>query len=210
MLPGKRLKDEIILITAHYDHVGININLSDSIFNGANDNASGTAAMISYAKYFASAKNNERTIIFVAFAGEEIGLIGSQFLADNLNCSKIKAMFNLEMLGKSGSEGKDKVLITELEKGSNLGKIMKKYCKAITVVSDNNVKEKLFLRSDNYPFYLKKVPAHTFMCFTENDSTYHKPSDEAATLDFTNMFALVKGLLPGIEAVVSGAETPKN
>ena len=63
---------------------------------------------------------------------------------------------------------------------------------------------------DNYPFYLKKIPAHTFMCFTKNDSTYHKPSDELKTLDFVNMSRLVKGLLPGIEAIVEGVETPKN
>lgn len=209
VLPGKKLRDEIVLITAHYDHVGIDMNSQDSILNGANDNASGTAAMISLAKYFAFTKNNERTIIFVAFAGEEIGLIGSGFLADNLNCSYIKAMFNLEMVGKPGSEGKDEILITEAEKGSTLGKTMKKYCISISVVSDTNAKDKLFFRSDNYPFYLKKVPAYTFMCFTKGDSTYHKPSDELKTLDFINMSHLIKGLLPGIEAVVTGVETPK-
>lgn len=210
VLPGTKLKDEIILITAHYDHVGTDIEFSDSIFNRANDNASGTAAIMSYAKYFAFVKKNERTIVFVAFAGEELGLIGSNFLASNLYSPEIKAMFNLEMIGKPGSEGKDKIIITEFENGSSLGKIMKKYCKAISIISDTNIKEKLFFRSDNYPLYLKKIPAHTFMCFTENDSTYHKPSDETSTLNFSNMSAIVKGLLPGIEAVVAGVETPKN
>jgi hypothetical protein len=63
---------------------------------------------------------------------------------------------------------------------------------------------------DNYPFTLKKVPAHTFMCFSYTDNTYHTPADEVDTLDFDNMSVLVKGLLPGIEAVVSGTETPKD
>ena len=87
---------------------------------------------------------------------------------------------------------------------------MRKYCKPIRIFSDTNIKEKLFFRSDNYPFYLKKVPSHTFMCFSSNDNTYHKPSDEILTLDFINMSNLVEGLLLGIEAVAAGAETPKN
>jgi hypothetical protein len=58
-------------------------------------------------------------------------------------------MFNLEMVGKPGSEGKDKILITESEKGSNFGKIMKKHCTSVSTISDTNTQEKLFFRSDN-------------------------------------------------------------
>ena len=80
----------------------------------------------------------------------------------------------------------------------------------VKIADDRNVEEKLYTRSDNYPFALKKVPAHTFMCFSDSDPTYHKSTDEVNTLDFPNMSLLIKGLLPGIQAIVSGAETPKD
>jgi len=209
VLPGKRLADEVVLITAHYDHIGVNMTVGDGISNGANDNASGTAAMLAMAKYFATTASNERTIVFVAFAGEELGLKGSFYMANNFNCSNVKSMFNLEMLGKPGKEGKKALIITE-ENNSDLKKIMRKYSKAIKIIDDRNTTEKLFSRSDNYPFALNKVAAHTFMCFSDTDNTYHKTTDEVKTLDFENMSLLVSGLLPGIEAVVSGAESPKD
>lgn len=209
VLPGKSLASEIVIISAHYDHVGIDRKDGDGILNGANDNASGTAAMLSIAKYYTTNKSNERTIVFVAFAGEELGLLGSIAMSNNFNCTNVKAMFNLEMLGKPGREGKGALIITE-DEDSDLKKIMKKYCTSIKIADDRNTEEKLYTRSDNYPFTLKKVPAHTFMCFSDLDPTYHKSTDEVNTLDFENMSLLVKGLLPGIEAIVSGTETPKN
>jgi hypothetical protein len=207
MLPGKNLRNEIVLITAHYDHIGVQKGGRDSIYNGANDNASGTAAMISMANYFAGIKNNERTILFVGFAGEELGMFGSMYLASMLNARALTAMFNLEMLGKINDAGRRSLIISG-ENKSTLVKIMRKYCKTIKIMADMYNDEKLFERSDNYPFALKGVPAHTFMCFTPSDKDYHQPSDEIGTLDMKNLSLLLKGLLPGISAVVSGKETP--
>src|SRR3954464_11110743 len=97
VLPGSEKPDESILFSAHYDHLGtltthpyqsyskrFRKNSTDSIFNGANDNASGTSALISLARYFGFSKSNKRTIILVAFAGEELGLLGSTALAKSL------------------------------------------------------------------------------------------------------------------------------
>lgn len=207
LLPGKSLTNEIVLITAHYDHVGVQKSRGDSIYNGANDNASGTAAMISMAKYFAAIKNNERTILFAGFAGEELGMLGSSYLASVIDPKQLVAMFNLEMLGKVNAGGKNSLIISG-ESRSTLGKIMRKYCKTIKILFDLYSDEMLFERSDNIPFALKGVPAHTFMCFTPSDQDYHQPSDEIAALDMKNLSILLKGILPGISAVASGKETP--
>ena len=207
MLPGIGLQNEFVLITAHYDHLGVQKGGRDSIYNGANDNASGTAAMLSMVRYFAGLKNNERTILFAAFAGEELGLFGSMYLASMLDAKALTAMFNLEMLGKVNDVGRRSLIITG-ESRSTLGKIMRKYCKTIKIAFDMNRDERLFERSDNHPFALQGVPAHTFMCFTPSDKNYHQPSDEIKTLDMNNLSFLLKGLLPGINAVVSGRETP--
>jgi Zn-dependent M28 family amino/carboxypeptidase len=208
VVPGKTLPNEIVLISAHYDHVGLNIHGSDKVYNGANDNASGTAAMLSMARYFSGLQNNQRTIVFVAFAGEELGLLGSQHLASLVKPETIIAMINLEMLGKPNVLGKKSLLITGTGY-SGLERIMRKYCKSIKINSDNNIEEKLFARSDHYPFALKGVPANTFMCFTPGDKDYHQPSDEISKIDFSNFSHLVEGLLPGIEAIISGKEKPK-
>jgi hypothetical protein len=204
---GKSLPDEVVLVTAHYDHIGVGVDSKDAIYNGANDNASGTAAMLSLANYFSAQQNNQRTIIFIAFAGEELGLLGSQHLASIINPKSVVAMFNLEMLGKVNPSGKKSLIITG-NVPSRMHRIMNKYCKTIKIDTDNNTTEKLHMRSDHYPFALKGVPAYTFMCFTPGDKDYHQPSDEISRIDFKNFSDLVLGLLPGIEAIVSAKETP--
>jgi hypothetical protein len=210
VLPGKSRPEEMVLITAHYDHIGVSgiIKSKDSIYNGANDDACGVAAMMAMAKYFANRQDNERTIVFVAFAGEELGLYGSANFANYISPKTIAACFNLEMLGIVHGKGKKKLMMTGAEYG-NLHGIMKKYCDSIIILADNYTAENMFMRSDNYSFASKGVPAHTFMCFTPNDKNYHQVTDEIKTLDFGNMGFLVKGLLPAIEAVVQRKETPK-
>ena len=79
VLLGKSKKEEYVIISAHYDHLGIKNISGDSIFNGANDNASGVTGVLTLAKYFKEKKLNERTIIFVAFTAEEMGLVGSEY-----------------------------------------------------------------------------------------------------------------------------------
>lgn len=109
-MPGKSKPEEFIIFCSHYDHVGTtNTNLygrfcrvkqddkKDGIYNGANDNASGTSAVILLAKYFAAKNQNERTILFFPFSGEEICLKGSYNFSSKINPEKIKAVVNIEM-----------------------------------------------------------------------------------------------------------------
>lgn len=207
VLPGFTHADEIVMITAHYDHVGITPNLTDSINNGANDNASGTAALLAFAKYFAANSTNNRTIVFVAFAGEELGLVGSKYLTKFISPEKVVALFNFEMIGQVNVLGKKTVYITGGNQ-SNLGSIVRKESGKLKIINDDNDKERLFSRSDNFPFAILGIPAHTFMCFTPSDIFYHTPSDEIKNIDFNNMSFIVKGLLPGIEGIVQAKATP--
>ncbi len=107
VIPGKSKKDEYVIFSAHYDHLGIDhsADRKDSIFNGANDDASGTTAVILLANYFRALGNNERTLVFVAFTAEETGEYGSQYFSKQMDPSKTMAMFNIEMIGTDSKWG---------------------------------------------------------------------------------------------------------
>lgn len=113
VLEGRSKPDELVIFSAHYDHLGTNgRKRGDSIYNGANDNASGTTAVLSLAHYFAQKRNNERTLVFCAFAGEELGLLGSEAFVRNLNPGKIVAVINIEMIGDDNVFGKNSFFVT--------------------------------------------------------------------------------------------------
>ena len=100
VLEGKGKKDEMVIISAHYDHIGMKKEgEGDLIFNGANDDATGVTGVLALAEYFAEKGNNERTIIFIAFTAEEMGLIGSKHFGKGIDPSKFIAGINLEMIG---------------------------------------------------------------------------------------------------------------
>jgi Zn-dependent M28 family amino/carboxypeptidase len=115
MIPGKSRKDEYVVFSGHYDHLGVGKPVEgDSIFNGANDDAAGTTAVIMLAKYFKALKNNERTIVFAAFTAEEIGGFGSQYFSRQFDADKVMAMFNIEMIGTESKWGKNSALYNRL------------------------------------------------------------------------------------------------
>jgi len=96
VLPGKTKPDEYVIFSAHYDHLGITKPMEgDSIANGADDDASGTTAVIALAKYFQKLDNNARTLIFVAFTAEEIGGYGSPYFSKMVNSYKKGALFKI-------------------------------------------------------------------------------------------------------------------
>jgi len=104
VIPGSdpKLKNEILLIGAHYDHIGQAVEIDgDKLANGANDNAAGTVAVLQMAKHFATKKTNKRTIVFALFSAEEMGLLGSKHLAEKMKAKKVDlyAMVNFEMIG---------------------------------------------------------------------------------------------------------------
>jgi hypothetical protein len=212
ILPGKKLKDEFVVFSGHYDHIGTSKPNAkgDSIYNGANDDAAGTTAVIMLANYFANLKNNERTLVFVAFTAEEIGGFGSQYFSKNINADKVVAMFNLEMIGTESKWGKNSAYITGFEK-SDFGKILQKNLEgtAFHFEPDPYPKENLFYRSDNATLAALGVPAHTISTSKmDNEPNYHKVSDDIASLDINNMAEVIKAIALSSKSIISGKDTP--
>jgi hypothetical protein len=213
---GKSKKDEYVVFSGHYDHLGVTKpnKAGDSIYNGANDDAAGTTAVMMLAKYFAAQKNNERTLIFVAFTAEEIGGYGSQYFSKQLNPDKVVAMFNIEMIGTESKWGKNSAFITGYEK-SDMGKILQANLtnSKFKFEPDPYPKQNLFYRSDNATLAALGVPAHTIstskMEEPPNDEpNYHKVSDEIGTLDMNNMAEIIKAIAVSSKTIVSGKDTP--
>jgi hypothetical protein len=209
MLPGKSKPDEVIVFSAHYDHEGaLPGKTKDNIMNGANDNASGTTALLLLADYFAQRNNNERTILFCAFSGEELGLLGSLNFISYIDPEKIVAGVNLEMIGVP-QYGAKKVFITG-EKYSSLPQLLQTELElaGISVMKEPDEEKMLFQRSDNFPFAEKGIPAHTIMASDDEDDCYHQPCDEIKRIDIPNMTALIKAIAMATQKLVNGENTP--
>jgi hypothetical protein len=205
------LKNEYIVIGAHYDHIGtIAPENGDYIANGANDNASGTTSVMEMARYFGIHKTNKRSLIFALFTAEEKGLLGSEHLAKKLKEQDLNlyTMLNFEMTGVP-LQGKDYfVYITGYER-SNLAEVSNAYAKENLVGFLPTAKEyNLYERSDNYAFHKEfGVPSHTFCTFDfTNFGHYHKVGDEVDLMDFGHMATLVNKVLPVIESIANGPE----
>ena len=211
VLKGKSLPNEYVIISAHYDHLGINQKMEgDNIYNGANDNASGTTAMLALAEYFKKLDNNERSIVFVAFTAEEMGLVGSRYFGKHINPNDIVAGINIEMIGKESPYGKNTAWITGFDR-SDFGEIIQKNLSNTNyeVFPDPYIKEKLFFRSDNAALAKLGIPAHTFSTTPmEKDSHYHKVSDEYKTLDIFTIKEATKLISKGILSIIQGEDTP--
>ena len=211
VLKGKSLPNEYVIISAHYDHLGINQKMEgDNIYNGANDNASGTTAMLALAEYFKKLDNNERSIVFVAFTAEEMGLVGSRYFGKHINPNDIVAGINIEMIGKESPYGKNTAWITGFDR-SDFGEIIQKNLSNTNyeVFPDPYIKEKLFFRSDNAALAKLGIPAHTFSTTPmEKDSHYHKVSDEYKTLDIFTIKETTKLISKGILSIIQGEDTP--
>ncbi|HEX5653462.1 MAG TPA: M28 family peptidase [Chitinophagaceae bacterium] len=211
VLPGKSKKNEIVIFSAHYDHLGTGKpEQGDSIYNGANDNASGTTAVIMLARYFREMKNNERTLVFAAFTAEEAGGFGSRYFSRQLDAGKIAAMFNIEMIGTESRWGKQSAYITGFDK-SDMGKIMQKNLEGtgFSYYPDPYTDKQLFYRSDNATLARLGVPAHTISTSRMDlDSHYHKVTDHVETLDLDNMAQIIKSIALSATGIVGAKETP--
>ncbi|MFN5422881.1 MAG: M28 family metallopeptidase [bacterium] len=213
IIPGKTKPNEYVIFSAHYDHLGIstrNMQNNDSIYNGANDDAAGTAAVIMLSKYFKKLNNNERTLVFAAFTAEEIGGFGSQHFSRQFDPSSVVAMFNIEMIGTESKWGKNSAYITGFEK-TDMGSILQKNLEntGFTFHPDPYPDQQLFYRSDNATLARLGVPAHTISTSKmDNEPNYHKASDEISTIDLQNMTAIIKAIAISSRGIVSGKETP--
>ncbi len=210
VIEGKR-KNEIVLYSAHYDHLGVKANaVGDSIYNGANDDASGVTAVIELARYFKSKGKPERTLVFAAFTAEEVGGYGSKYFSKQMNPDEIVAMFNIEMIGKESKEGPNSAWMTGWDK-SNLGEILQENLGKVDFkfFEDPYPKQNLFYRSDNATLARLGVPAHSISTTQiDIDKDYHQLSDEVETLDITNITNTIKAIAVGSQGIVDGTQTP--
>ncbi len=203
------LKKEYLVIGAHYDHIGLLSGTVDVIANGANDNASGTTAVIEIARYFGNTKNNKRSIIFVLFTAEEKGLLGSKHLAKRLKNENLNlyTMLNFEMVGVPLIE-KDYLMYVTGYESSNLAEVGNRYAKEKLIGFLPKAKEfNLFKRSDNYPFHQEfNVPSQTFCTFDfTNFNHYHKVGDEVELIDFNHMVNVINKSIPMIKAIANAS-----
>jgi Zn-dependent M28 family amino/carboxypeptidase len=211
------LKNEAIIIGAHYDHLGrggqgsLAVN-STEIHHGADDNASGTAALIELARIFAKEKKNKRTIIFIAFGGEEEGLLGSKHYVNNpiFPLEKTVAMLNMDMVGRLKD---DKLTVGGIGTASEWKNLVEEKNKlnvtAATTENQSNEKPKIidstplnfpkfelqlnedgFGPSDHSSFYGKQIPVLFF--FTGTHADYHKPSDTADKVNYAGLVKIIE------------------
>ncbi|MCB0487475.1 MAG: M20/M25/M40 family metallo-hydrolase [Cyclobacteriaceae bacterium] len=211
MIEGKSRKDEFVVFSGHYDHIGIQAAVEgDSIANGADDDASGTTAVITLAKYYSKLKSNERSLIFVAFTAEEVGGFGSKYFSQQLDPNQVIAMFNIEMIGKPSLWGTNSAFITGFDK-SSLGEILEKNVQGTPFhfYPDPYIEQNLFYRSDNATLARLGVPAHSISTDQiPSDPYYHTVNDEVETLDIANIVSTIRAIAAGAASIVSGQDTP--
>lgn len=206
------LAEEAVVFSAHLDHLGRAPNDPDQIYNGADDNASGVTAVLSLADAFgASAIRPRRTVLFMAFWGEESGLLGSRDFAARPTwpLEKIVANINIEMIGRPEPGATKKIWVTGWEK-SDLGTIMNEASQEIgvTIFEHPKYSSMLYRSSDNWSFAEKGVVAHSFSAGSLH-TDYHQPTDDWEKLDTQHMTEVIRGLYVGSLPLVSGQAKPK-
>lgn len=186
-----KLKDEFILLSAHYDHVGVGTpdETGDSIYNGTRDNAMGTVSVMNAAKYF-SENPPKRSVLFALWTAEEKGLLGSSYFADNPLIPLNQIVYNLNIDG-AGYNDTSIVTVIGLTRTSEMSKLEKATAKfGLKSIEDPAPEQGLFDRSDNVNFAKKGIPSPTFsLGFTSFDDEiqkyYHKAGDEIDSFDLT-------------------------
>lgn len=206
-LPGKAHADELVIFSAHYDHLGTNKSLGgkDKIYNGANDNASGVALLLQLAAYYHRIQP-ERTLLFIAFSGEELGLLGSDYFAQNTTPGNIHAVFNFDMVGRPHRNG---VYITQSPNGDRVQQLNKTLAQYNLAAYGNKFFDPnvpivdMYQRSDHYSFSSRGIPAHTIIATPDSDPYYHQPGDEIHTIDFDFLNKLAQAVFIATVPVVN-------
>lgn len=187
------LRDSAVLIDAHYDHLGIGTPVNgDSIYDGADDDASGTTAVIEIARALAAGPRPRRTVIFLATTGEEVGLVGTRWYIQHpvVPISQMSANMEIEMIGRPDSlaGGPGRAWLTGFER-STMGSTFA--AAGLPIGPDRRPSFSFFTRSDNIAFAYEGVPAHTLSSYNLHND-YHRPSDDVAGVDFAHMTAVIR------------------
>lgn len=210
-----KLKNEYLVVSAHYDHVGVQKKAQpekDSIFNGARDNAIGVVGMISTAKYLTQYRP-KRSVLFIAWTGEEKGLLGSKYYSENPVLPMNQVVFNFNCDG-AGYNDVTVATVIGMERTTAEADLAKA-CDAfgIKAIVDPVPEQNLFERSDNYYFAVKGVPAITFSPgVTAFDAElmkyYHQPADEVGSLDMEYLTKYFRAYVYANVLLSNGAKVP--
>ncbi len=209
VLPGKTQANEYVLFSGHYDHLGQYGEGEDNIYNGADDNASGTTAVLNLADAYGRDANNQRSVMFAAFVSEEIGGFGSKAFVKAVNPDDIVAMFNVEMIGKPSKFGAGKLWLTGPDKSNLLTLLNESLGPNQQLEADPYPDLNLFYRSDNATLARLGVPAHSFSSVQlDADEHYHKVTDDIDSLDLPSLFAAIQLLKASGDIIVNEGKTP--
>jgi aminopeptidase YwaD len=204
-----RLRDSAVLLSAHLDHLGIGKAVKgDEIYNGADDDASGTTAVLELARILGKGVRPRRTVIFALFGSEELGGLGSTYFREHppLPLDHIATNLEFEMLGRPDSAVKlDELWLTGWER-SNLGPTLA--AKGARLTRDPHPDQNFFARSDNYALAEKGVVAQTVSSYGLH-SDYHQPSDDVSHIDFKHMDDAIGSLLGPVSWLVNSSFTPR-
>jgi Zn-dependent M28 family amino/carboxypeptidase len=194
-----KTQQETILLTAHLDHLGIGLAVNgDTIYNGADDDASGTTAVIELARVLSQDKRPKRTIIFALFGSEELGGFGNRYFIEHppVPLDHIIANLEFEMIGRPDpAVPAGNFWLTGYER-SNLGPTLAKH--GAHLVADPHPEQKFFQRSDNYALAKRGIIAQTVSSFNLHKD-YHQPSDEISKLDIPYMTTVISSMVKPIQ-----------
>ena len=215
VLPGSdsSLSEEAVIFSAHLDHIGQTSGSGDTVFNGADDDATGVTAVLSLADAFtALATPPKRTVIFMTFWGEEKGLLGSKHYAKNPTwpLEKVVANINLEMLGRPEGGAHHKCWMTGWNK-SDLGKLMQQGAAkvGVEVFEHPRFSAMLYGASDNASFVREGVIAHSFSAGSLHED-YHQLGDHWEKLELGHMTKVIRGIFAGSYPIANGKLTPSS
>ncbi|MCA9002174.1 MAG: M20/M25/M40 family metallo-hydrolase, partial [Planctomycetes bacterium] len=205
------LAEEVVVVSAHYDHIGTREDDGtgrDTVFNGADDDASGVVVLLELAEALAAGPKPARTIVFLLAAAEERGILGTEYFVENppFPLEQIVCNLNLEMLGRPDDlvGGAGKMWLTGFER-SDLGTMLE--AAGIPILADPRPEMRFFVRSDNVVFVRKGVVAQTLSSYNMH-SDYHQVGDEIESIDFEHMLGMAQGALAATKLLASPGPKP--
>ena len=212
------LASETLVYSAHFDHIGVSDRPArpekegeepDQIRNGADDDASGVAAVLELAGAYAAADPPARTLVFLLVTGEEIGLVGTEYYLDHpvVPLADTVCNLNFEMIGRPDDliGGAGKLWLSGYEYSTLADSIEKT---GVPIAPDARPDQQFFKRSDNYAFVKRGIVAQTLSSYNMHQD-YHRPSDEADTLDYAHMETCVRSAYIGFQLLVDGTISPE-
>lgn len=194
-----------VVVGAHFDHLGVGPPVAgDSIYNGADDDASGVVAVLEAARALASGPPPHRTVVFLLSTGEEEGLLGTRWYLKHpaVPLDETAANLQVEMIGRPDSlaGGRGRLWLTGYER-SSMGDLLARA--GVPVVPDRRPDQRFFRRSDNFAFARIGVPAHTLSSYSMHRD-YHRPSDDVSGIDFVHMTGAVEAVVEAVRTLANG------